>query len=135
MVQKPRGACPVAVHLPLFFIPQTITMTWIYDSSNCRSTLSAMLFHFTVNFIGDHFDLSRGADLILPGMWIVLALLVVAIGGPKRLSRKQDGRDLGGMIQGVQRDVTLPRPGTGSVTSTWGLSGLDSCCVSRIMAE
>ena len=92
----------------LVIIPQTITMTWIYNSNNCMSTLSAVLFHFTVSFIGEIFDLSRGADLILLGMWIVLALLIIATQGPKKLSRKQDGKDSNGMIQEVQRDVTLP---------------------------
>ena len=111
----------------LVIIPQTITMTWIYNSNNCMSTLSAVLFHFTGRFIGEIFDLSRGADLILLGMWIVLALLVIATHGPKRLSRKQDGKDSNGMIQEVQRDVTLPRAGTGEARH---LRGGSPCWIS-----
>jgi membrane protease YdiL (CAAX protease family) len=97
-------------HLPLFFIegtfqsglgvatasfwifmlgiiPQTIIMTWIYNN-NRRSTLSAVLFHFMLNFTGELFELSQRAEIILFGMWIVLAVTTIAMWGPKRLSRE-----------------------------------------------
>jgi membrane protease YdiL (CAAX protease family) len=84
-------------HLPLFFIQgsyqnslpvgsaifwlflidkllQTILMTWIYQRSN-RSTLTAILFHFAVNFSGEIISLTDRATLILIFFWILAALL------------------------------------------------------------
>jgi membrane protease YdiL (CAAX protease family) len=96
-------------HLPLFFIqgsyqyglglgtarfwlymmdkvPQSVLMTWIYNN-NRRSTLSAILFHFTVNLIGELFGLTLRAEAIYILLWIVAAVGVAVLWGPERLAR------------------------------------------------
>jgi membrane protease YdiL (CAAX protease family) len=97
-------------HLPLFFIvgtyqnslgfgtlffwtfmmgliPGAILYTWIYNN-NRRSTLSAVLFHFTVNFIGELFALSERAELFLFLLWILAAIVITIIWGHKTLTRQ-----------------------------------------------
>jgi membrane protease YdiL (CAAX protease family) len=99
-------------HLPLFFvrgtyqnnmdlgslqfwlymaamIPESILMTWIYNHSQ-RSTLSAVLFHFMINFIGELFALTERADFYQVVVWALAAIAVVAIWGPKTLTREGD---------------------------------------------
>jgi len=99
-------------HLPLFFIegtyqsnlglgtlsfwlfmadkiPQSILMTWIYNH-NRRSTLSAVLFHFMVNFIGELYELSGRAELYYILLWIVAAVAVTVIWGPRTLTHRRD---------------------------------------------
>lgn len=105
------GAVWAVWHLPLFFIagtyqnglglntlpfwlfmlgilPQTILITWIYNN-NRRSTLSAILLHFMINFTGELFDLSSRAEATLVGLWIVAAVVVVLVWGSKTLTRQQ----------------------------------------------
>jgi membrane protease YdiL (CAAX protease family) len=100
------GAAWTLWHLPLFLIegsyqhglgvgtqqfwlymldklPQSIVMTWIYNN-NKRSTASAVLFHFMVNFVGELFDLSRRAETIYIASWWIMALLVITIWKPQR---------------------------------------------------
>lgn len=102
------GAAWALWHLPLFFIPGTFqaglglgtapfwtfllgmvplsaVYTWIVNS-NHGSTLSAVLFHFSVNVTGQLFALSPRSDLILFALWVAAALLIVATCGPERLS-------------------------------------------------
>ena len=90
-------------HLPLFFIegsyqnglgvgtlafwlfmmdkvPQSVVMTWIYNN-NERSTLSAVLLHFMVNFVGELFDLSPRAEILYIALWFVAAIVVVTVWG------------------------------------------------------
>jgi membrane protease YdiL (CAAX protease family) len=67
-------------------IPQSVLMTWIYNN-NRRSTASAVLFHFMVNFVGELFDLSLQAETITIAAWWMLAVIVVAIWKPQRLVR------------------------------------------------
>jgi len=97
-------------HLPLFFIrgtyqnslglgslefwlymagiiPESILMTWIYNH-NQRSTLSAVLFHFMINFIGELFALTERADFYQVVVWAMAAIAVIAIWGPKTLTRE-----------------------------------------------
>jgi membrane protease YdiL (CAAX protease family) len=96
-------------HAPLFFIPgsyqnglligtatfwwymldktfQSILMTWIYNNT-VRSTLTAILFHFMVNFIGELFLLSPRTDFFQIIVWALAALVVVIIWKPKALTR------------------------------------------------
>lgn len=103
------GAAWTVWHLPLFFIqesyqhslglgtmrfwlymldkvPQSILMTWIYNS-NRRSTLSAILFHWMVNLIGELFALTLRAEAIYISLWIVAATAVTVLWGPERLAR------------------------------------------------
>jgi membrane protease YdiL (CAAX protease family) len=90
-------------HLPLFFIagtyqnglglgslafwfyagvmiPQSILMTWIYNHTQ-RSTLSAVLFHFMINFVGELFALSARADLYQVAVWTTAAVAVLCGSG------------------------------------------------------
>jgi membrane protease YdiL (CAAX protease family) len=100
-------------HLPLFFIagtyqhqlglgspsfwifmldkvPQSILMTWLYNH-NQRSTLSAVLFHFTINFTGELFALTARAERYQVLLWVVAAIAVTLIWGPKTLTRQREG--------------------------------------------
>lgn len=97
-------------HLPLFFIsdsyqwglgigtaqfwlymldkiPQSILMTWIYNN-NRRSTLSAVLFHFMVNFVGELFNLSLQGEIVYIAAWWLMAVIVVIVWKPQKLVRR-----------------------------------------------
>lgn len=67
-------------------VPQSILMTWIYNN-NRRSTLSAVLFHFMVNFVGELFALSLRAETIYIASWWIVALFVIAIWKQQRFVR------------------------------------------------
>ena len=92
-------------HLPLFFlkdtyqynlgfgspafwqfmlgiIPLAFVFTWIFNNTR-RSTLSAILFHFMINFTGDMFALSEQGELIYTILWAVAAVLVTVTWGAK----------------------------------------------------
>jgi membrane protease YdiL (CAAX protease family) len=96
-------------HAPLFFIPesyqnglifgtipfwwymldktfQSILMTWIYNNTG-RSTFTAILFHFMVNFIGELFVLSPRTDFFQIIVWALAATVVVLVWKPKTLTR------------------------------------------------
>jgi len=68
-------------------VAEAVIMTWIYNNTQ-RSTLSAILFHFMMNFTGEF--------LRLPGnfknyqfLWlIVIAIIVVIVWSPARLARE-----------------------------------------------
>ncbi|HEX9615939.1 MAG TPA: type II CAAX endopeptidase family protein [Anaerolineales bacterium] len=84
-------------HLPLFFIEgsyqsgrrepyfallfalgilaQSVVMTWIYNNTH-RSTLSAVLVHLMVNFVGELTGLSRSGEGLYILGWILLAVVV-----------------------------------------------------------
>jgi len=70
-------------------VPQTILMTWIYNNTR-RSTLSAILFHFMVNFVGELFALPGYAEVYYIAFWIVAAIAVVLVWGPETLTRSHD---------------------------------------------
>jgi len=95
-------------HLPLFFIegsyqydlglgtiafwifmvaivPQTVLITWIYNNTG-RSIMSAILFHFMINLVGELFELTETAEICQLILWLTVAILVVAIWGPKKLT-------------------------------------------------
>jgi membrane protease YdiL (CAAX protease family) len=101
-------------HLPLFFLegtyqanlgigslsfwlylivilPQAILITWIFNN-NRRSTLSAVLFHFMINFTGELFALSQRAEIFLILLWILSSLLIVIVWGPQHLIREKRGQ-------------------------------------------
>lgn len=107
-----RASLVVAVfwalwHLPLYFIagtfqqnmgaftarywlitlglfPTSILMTWIFNATQ-RSTLTAVLFHFMGNWIGELFELTPRADLFLL-LLTFLAALGVAVAWQARPS-------------------------------------------------
>ena len=86
-------------HLPLFFlhgsyqqallcqpvalffyitsmIPQAVIMNWIYFHTN-RSVLSAVLFHFMINFIGEAFHISQLTKSIGAVLYFCAAILIL----------------------------------------------------------
>ena len=67
-------------------VTQAVLITWIYNN-NDRSTASAILFHFMSNFVGELFELTEAAELYQFILWIALSIFVVAIWGPKKLTR------------------------------------------------
>jgi len=102
-------------HLPLFFINGTyhnnlgagttafwiflsepiidsILYIWIYNNTS-RRTLSAILFHFMGNYMGELFELSERAEIVQFVVTILFAVMVVIIWGPKTLAKqsKVDG--------------------------------------------
>ncbi|MGD2205693.1 MAG: CPBP family intramembrane metalloprotease, partial [Anaerolineae bacterium] len=99
-------------HLPLFFvdgtyqnnlgvgtlsfwifmlevIPKSILITWIYNN-NRRSTLSAVLLHFTDNFIGELFELAERAEFYQFMLWIAAAIVVTVVWGSKTLTHEHN---------------------------------------------
>lgn len=103
------GAVWTVWHIPLFFIPGSyqhglglgtlgfwlfmvgkiplsVLMTWVYNN-NRRSTLSAILFHFSVNFVGELFELTARAELFYIIFWILTAITVTIFWGPQNLVR------------------------------------------------
>ena len=107
------GAAWSLWHLPLFFIPGTyqnglgvgslrfwlfvvdlvpksVLYTWIYNN-NRRSTLSAVLFHFMGNFVGELFPLADRAECYKVLLYFVGALAVTAIWGPGTLAGGRRG--------------------------------------------
>jgi membrane protease YdiL (CAAX protease family) len=71
-------------------LAEAVIMTWIYNNTR-RSILSAILFHFMMNFTGEF--------LRLPGdfksyqfLWLILiAIAVIILYGPTKLARKHPG--------------------------------------------
>ena len=103
------GAVWAIWHLPLFFventyqynlefgtlrswiyltsiITQALVITWIYNNTQ-RSTLSAILFHFMTNLVGELFELTAAGEICQFVLWIVLAVLVTVVFGPRTLAR------------------------------------------------
>lgn len=66
-------------------IVSSILFTWIYNN-NKRSTLSAILFHFMINFSGEPFSLTEQARFYQLILLIVVAVSVTIIWGPKTLT-------------------------------------------------
>jgi membrane protease YdiL (CAAX protease family) len=119
------GAVWAIWHLPLFFVentyqynldfgtlrswiflasivPQALVITWIYNNTQ-RSTLSAILFHFMINLAGELFELTAAAEMCQFVLWIVLAVLLIVVFGPRTLAW--------GKVVGSPLDSP---PGTGS---------------------
>ncbi len=106
------GAIWALWHVPLFFMKGTfqhdqlrfdslnfctfifgtviisILFTWIYNNTN-RSTLSAILFHFVINFSGELFSPTEQARLYSLILVTVLSLIVIVIWGPDTLTRQR----------------------------------------------
>jgi membrane protease YdiL (CAAX protease family) len=100
-------------HLPLFFIPgsyqqeigfgtagfwlymggvfpETILMTWIYNNTQA-STLSAIMFHFMINFSGNFIDITQGLAPYRLGWSTLIAVLVILSFG-KNLVKQRESR-------------------------------------------
>ncbi len=90
-------------HVPLFFIPDTyqqalgfgtaafwlfmaeifpytLLMTWVYNRTG-RSTLSAILFHFMINFSGQFLDPAQGFGVYRLAWATLFALMVILLSG------------------------------------------------------
>lgn len=67
-------------------IPESVLMTWIYNNTR-RSTASAVLFHFMINFWGELIDLSLRAEYIYIAAWWIMAIVVIAVWKPEKLVR------------------------------------------------
>jgi membrane protease YdiL (CAAX protease family) len=103
------GALWALWHLPLFFMPgmlhaergaftawfwlfmaQTlaaaILYTWIHNNTR-RSTLAAIAFHFAANLAYELAGPGEAANAYAALLWIAAALGVVALWGPRRLTR------------------------------------------------
>lgn len=74
----------------ILMIPETFLMTWAYNNTG-RSTLSAVLFHFSINFTGEVFFASPLANWINFGLWILAAGVIVGFTDPKTFKRKEEG--------------------------------------------
>lgn len=71
-------------------IPQTIIITWIYNNTN-HSVLSAMIFHFLMNFLGEMFMLDGIAKIIRETLWLVFAIIIVRSYGSKNFTKTSEG--------------------------------------------
>jgi len=65
----------------------SILFTWIYNNTN-RSTLSAILFHFMINFSGNLIPLTKQGRLYTLILTVILSVIVIVIFGPKTLTRQ-----------------------------------------------
>ncbi len=102
-------------HLPLFFIAGSyqssevvfgslrfwltfcpgiislqILQTWIYNNTN-RSTLTAVIIHFMVNFTGELLVLTTAHEYFRTAAAVLITVGVVAIWGPKNLTGSDQG--------------------------------------------
>jgi len=68
---------PLFVSFYLSFIPVTVVIHWVYKH-NRRSTLSAIAFHFFINFFGELLSLGTPARLISFSLWLLFAVIVLA---------------------------------------------------------
>jgi membrane protease YdiL (CAAX protease family) len=69
--------------VPLFFyladmIPQTVIMNWIFFHTN-KSVLSAVFFHFLINFVGEAFHISQLSKSIGGVLYYAAAILILII--------------------------------------------------------
>jgi len=69
----------------------SILFTWIYNNTN-RSTLSAILFHFMINFSGNLIPLTKQGRLYTLILTVILSVIVIIIFGPKTLVRQNRKR-------------------------------------------
>jgi len=71
----------------VFAVVISIFFTWIYNN-NQRSILSAALFHFSVNFTGNVFEVTEKLELQRILLFALMAVVVVVLYGAKDLVRK-----------------------------------------------
>jgi membrane protease YdiL (CAAX protease family) len=69
------------------FIPVTLLFTWIFNN-NCRSTLSAILFHCVLNGSLELFTLTERAFTYSIILWYLAAIAITLIWGPNTLTRQ-----------------------------------------------
>ena len=59
-------------------IPQAVIMNWIYFHTN-RSVISAVAFHFLINFIGEAFHISQVSKSIAGALYFTVAIMILII--------------------------------------------------------
>lgn len=67
---------------------ESVIITWVYNQTRL-STLSAILIHFMVNFVGELTELSRAGEVWRAGWWIAVAIWVVWVWGPRTLGGRE----------------------------------------------
>jgi membrane protease YdiL (CAAX protease family) len=70
-------------------IASSVLYAWVYNNTQ-RSTLSAILFHFIENYVGQLFALSEQAEIYYYLLQAGAVVLVVFTWGPKRLTRRRE---------------------------------------------
>jgi membrane protease YdiL (CAAX protease family) len=71
----------------VFAVIISIFFTWIYNN-NQRSILSAALFHFSVNFTGNVFEVTEKLELHRILLFALMAAVIAVLYGTKDLARK-----------------------------------------------
>jgi membrane protease YdiL (CAAX protease family) len=71
----------------VFAVIISIFFTWIYNN-NQRSILSAALFHFSVNFTGNVFEVTEKLEFHRILLFALMAVVIVVLYGAKDLTQK-----------------------------------------------
>jgi membrane protease YdiL (CAAX protease family) len=71
-----------------FAVVFSILITWVYNN-NHRSTLSAALFHFTVNLTGNLIEISATEELIRNILLLIITIMIVQVFGANTLQGKK----------------------------------------------
>ncbi|AXG10583.1 type II CAAX endopeptidase family protein [Haloplanus rubicundus] len=72
----------------LFFVsvvPLSMALSWVYNNTS-RSILAAILLHSSANFSGEIVAITPRADVYNVGLWVLFAVVIVAIWGGKTLA-------------------------------------------------
>ena len=69
-------------------IPLSFAFAWIYNNTR-RSILAVILFHAMVNFTGEVIAITERADTISILLWVVAAIGIVVLCGPKTFTREK----------------------------------------------
>jgi uncharacterized protein len=70
-------------------IASSVLYAWVFNNTQ-RSTLSAILFHFMENYVGQLFALSEQAELYYYLSQVGAVVLVVFVWGPKTLTGRRE---------------------------------------------
>ncbi|MGI5819329.1 MAG: methyltransferase domain-containing protein [Armatimonadota bacterium] len=133
------GVAWAAWHLPLFFIEgtwqaglgpgagglgwfglsiiaQTLLFTAIYNATH-RSTLGAILFHFSINATGEMLPLPEEARMVQLGLWVGLAAIVTVMFGAETLSVAGSRAELLDELEDVREPGLCPWRAAGILMS------------------
>lgn len=78
---------PGCLSFSVYTVAFAILITWVYNNTR-RSTLSAILFHFTGNFTAEALTLSERADNFKSLLLVLSAVVVTIFWGPHTLTKK-----------------------------------------------
>ncbi len=84
--EMPIGSMRFWLNFCAGIVATTILMTWIYNNTD-RSTLSAILSHFMMNFTGEFLNLVDILEYYKAIWTVILAGVVIIVYGPKSLTR------------------------------------------------